>query len=557
MIRRIFSFPVVCAGFLLSTVYALAHKGVSDPDIWFHLLNAEYLVTTHRVPRVEIYSFTAGGLPWMNPEVLAELPYYFAWKAYGLLGIKVLSLLLLELIFVGLLYLCWKESHNIKASAIACYFAAFLATISFGPRTILFGYLYMIVLLLVLQRMRLKGRAPLWLLPPLFCLWVNTHGSWSLGIIVFGLTIAAGLVHGKVGRVEATRWSPRQLRNLIVTMATSIALLFVNPYGYHLVFWPVDVATRQKEAIAHIEEWVSVDFHTVRGKIVLVLLLALLLSALLSRYQWKLQDLVFVLFGLYMGMTYIRFLILTGILVAPFLAKLLDFVPPYRREIDKPVLNAILLAGMVVFMVHGFPTKAELQESVDRDYPAEILPYFEAHPPTGHVLNSWLWGSYLCWHDRSFKDFIDSREDVFVYAGVFKDYIDLLGLKDTRRTFDKYDIKYVLFESHAPVTRFLRANPDWKVLFEGKVCVLFERVGPNTPQGAGIPVPTGRQKQEGLAGTDKSQKSAKSFPHAGIELAGRRVARTIEPAINTPPLTGVRAKAKFERNVLERIRDVI
>lgn len=495
MSRRIFSFPAVCAGLLVSTVYAFARKGVSDPDIWFHLLNAEYLFTSHKFIRTEMFSFTTAGFPWMNPEWLAEIPYYLLWRAFGLTGIKVLSLVLMETIFLGLLYLCWKESGNIKSSSLACYFAAYLGAVSFGPRTILFGYINMIVLLIILQRLRQKGDAPLWLLPPLFCLWVNTHGSWSLGLTVFGISIVSGLIGGKFGKVEAVRWSHQQLRNLLMAMGASVAAVFINPYGYHLVFWPVDVAFRQKYAIAHIEEWMSVDFHTPRGKVAMILLVGLLLGALLSRCDWKLHEVALALFGLYTGLTYIRFLILAGILVAPLFARLLDFVPPYQPEIDKPALNGIMLAGMLTFLILGFPSAAQLKESVDKDYPAEILPYLKSHPPAGRVLNSWLWGSYLCWHDRGFKDFIDSREDVFLYAGVFNDYIDFLGLKDAKKVLDKYNIKYVLIEPSQPICVLLKEDPDWKTVFNGTVSVMFERVGASPPADTQKPSPAGKANE--------------------------------------------------------------
>ena len=154
VLRLVFSFPVALGAILVSTVFGMARNGLADPDIWFHLHHAEYLITQHKVPRVEMYSFTAIGQPWINPEYLAEVPYYLAWRAFGLGGIKALSLVLLESIFLGLLYLCWRRSGNVKASAIACCFAVFLAAVSFGPRTILFGYGYLVVLLIILERFR-------------------------------------------------------------------------------------------------------------------------------------------------------------------------------------------------------------------------------------------------------------------------------------------------------------------------------------------------------------------------------------------------------------------
>ena len=481
LLRRSFSYPVLLGALLVSTVYGLGQQGMSDPDIWLHLLNAEYLVNTHALPRAEMYSFTAGGLPWMNPEYLAEVPYFVAWHAFGLAGIKVLSLLLLEGIFLGLLYICWKESGNIKASAIACYFAAFLGTVTFGPRTILFGYAYLVVLLVVLQRFRLRGRAPLWLIPPLFCLWINTHGSWSLGLTVFGIVIAGGLIGGQWGKIEAVRWTPTQLRQLLLTMGASIAGLFINPYGYRLVLYPLDLAFRQNLAVNNVAEWVTVDFHSFRGKLVLMLIVALILGALLSEDRWRLHEIGLVLFGLYSGLTYSRFLVLAAILIAPLLAKFLRFLPPYHPEADKPIVNAVLIAGMLVFIGHGFPSSAKLQKAIDKDYPTDVLPYLKSHELTGRVLNSYSWGGYLCWNDRKFKEFIDSRADIFVYGGVFKDYIEFMGLFRADEVLDKYGIQYVLLPRKDVVTLLLNRSPGWKPVFTGDVTVLFKRVGDPPP----------------------------------------------------------------------------
>src|SRR5438445_13425795 len=110
-----------------------------------------------------------------------------------------------SLIFLGLLYLSYMETRHFKAAIVACCFLTFIASVSFGPRTILFGYLYLVLLLVILQRFRQKGNAPLWLIPPLFCLWANTHGSCSLGMIVFLIITAAGFAQGSLGCVVVTR----------------------------------------------------------------------------------------------------------------------------------------------------------------------------------------------------------------------------------------------------------------------------------------------------------------------------------------------------------------
>jgi hypothetical protein len=53
-----------------------------DPDIWWHLRNAQILLSTHHFIRQDLYSFTTAGQPWINPEWLAEIPYYFGFRLF-------------------------------------------------------------------------------------------------------------------------------------------------------------------------------------------------------------------------------------------------------------------------------------------------------------------------------------------------------------------------------------------------------------------------------------------------------------------------------------------
>ena len=61
----------------------------------------------------------------------------------------------------------------------------------------------------------------------------------------------------------------------------------MNPFGWRLVYYPFDLAFKQKLNITHVAEWVSVDFHDFRGKMVLVLIVGLLVSALVRNRRWN------------------------------------------------------------------------------------------------------------------------------------------------------------------------------------------------------------------------------------------------------------------------------
>jgi hypothetical protein len=474
-VRVFVPFQAVLTCIILTLVFIVAHGKVADPDIWWHLHNAEFLVQTHSLPHYDAYSFTVAGHPWMNHEWLADLPYYVAWKLCDLRGIDAVAVSLLSLIYLGVLYFSWRETGNFKAAVLGTAYAIFLGRVSFGPRTILFGYGYLVVLLIVLQRFRQNKRVPLWIIPPLFCLWVNTHGSWSLGMIVFTVIIAGGLVRLRRGFVESEVWTGPQRIKLLLTWATSVAMLFLNPYGARLVFYPLDMAYRQKTNIEHVAEWVSVNFHDFRGKMVIVLLIILLLSMLLRPRRRTLTEVMLVVFALYCGLTYVRFLFLAGILLAPVLASILDFVPPYRAELDTPLINAFAILLMIAGVAYFWPKESQLQAKVNEQYPVGAITYLQTHPPSGPVINYYLWGGFTNWKNPKVKVFVDGRADIFDYSGVFTDYLNLLALQQPDTILDKYKARYVLFPHNEPLTCLLEHSSNWKTVFSDQNSVLLER----------------------------------------------------------------------------------
>jgi hypothetical protein len=126
-------------------------------------------------------------------------------------------------------------------------------------------------------------------------------------------------------------------------------------------------------------------------------------------------------------------------------------------------------------MIYFWPTARALQKTVDVEYPTEAIPYLQAHPPAGPMLNFYLWGGYLGWRDNNLKVFVDSRVDIFEYAGVLKDYLDVLQAQKAAPILEKYKIQYVLFPKNEPLTFMLEHDPQWTVRYSDLLTVLLER----------------------------------------------------------------------------------
>jgi len=471
---------VIASCLIAAVVYFCVPRSVIDPDIWWHLRDAQIQLSSHSFISRDLFSFTAAGAPWMNHEWFAELPFYAGFHIFGISGLYLVTLAAIELIFLGVLYVTYLHSKSIWASAFVTVIGICLSTVSFGPRTLLFGWILLVLELLVLFRVRHQERI-VWTLPFLFALWVNTHGSWLIGMVVFGLFIAANTFTISRGCIESQALSPRRIAQLVLCWLTCAAALFLNPYGWRLVFYPFNLAFQQKLNIANIEEWRSLDFHTPRGRIMLFFLGLLFLFQLIRSRKWGLFELALAAMGIYSAFTYSRFLFLGAILVGPLLAKsLASTTPAASRRPLSPLISAALVFVILCCVVGRLRTPEQSVTEGDARFPTEAVSYLDNFKPQGKVFNDFLWGGYLIWYERQVPVFVDSRVDIFEYNGTFKDYLDVIHLKDSIEILNRQNIQYVLFEKDAPLVYLLKATHDWRVDYEDKTTTLLERTAPST-----------------------------------------------------------------------------
>jgi len=504
LVRRsqLLGVPPLLTAALAAIVFFFVPRTMADPDIWWHLRNAQTLIATGRFITRDLYSFTAPGAPWINHEWLAELPFYLGWRLAQANGVFAVTVLIIELDMLGVFLLAWLHSRNLRTSVFAAIVAIILSTISFGPRTLLFGWLCLLIELIVLDH---STRRPslLWTLPVLFALWVNTHGSWMIGLILLLVYIATSAVRFRCGALESPGLSGSQLRRLtLVTLASGFAL-FLNPYGWRLAAYPLNLAFQQKLNIQNLAEWRALDFHSPRGLTTLACLALLALLQLCSPRRWSPCELAFLFIATYSAFHYSRFLFLFAILAAPTLARSLQAMRlpsvlpkklrvPHpsrvlrakgRRQHSRPLLNAaillVLLASIVSRLRHHDLTDLRL----DRLFPTQALPYLATHPPQGPVFNEFLWGGYLIWNLPHTPVFIDSRTDIFEYNGTFRDYLDIIRIHNSLALLDRYNIRSVLYERDTPLVYLLQHTGGWRTTYQDARVILLERTA-SAPTGS-------------------------------------------------------------------------
>ena len=464
---------------LAVVVFVVSAKDIAESDIWWHLQNARHLLAKHSFPSTDTYSFTAAGSPWLDHEWLSEIPFYLGFRAAGLQGLLLVYGTMLSLTFAGVYYRCCLAGATAINAAAATLGAVLLGEVSFGPRMLLFGWLCMVCLLIVLDRFR-QSRHGLWMLPPLFAFWINLHGSWVFGIAVLVITIVCGLVGGEWGGIVARRWTTSELRKLLLTLAASLAALFVNPFGYRLVLYPFDLLLRQKINLQHIDEWQPVNFQTGTGKVALLSIFVLLAVALVSQKKWRLDEASLTAFALWASLMHVRMLFFLGLIIVPILAPSLRLFPRPDPASDRPRVNALLMMCIAAGLILWFPSEATLQGKVDSAFPTAALDWMQRQHIEGRIFNNYSFGGYMIWKTPEYKTFIDGRADLFVHNGTFDQYVQAINIDKSFEVLDEHKVDYVLLQPGQPLAYVLQRS-GWKTLYSDQVAVLLQRPSQGNP----------------------------------------------------------------------------
>ena len=473
--RNFFPFSILWFSLVALEISVLAYGRIAEADIWFHLRNAQELLSRHSFLRVDLYTFTSAGASLLNHEWLSELPYYLAFQAWGLRGLLAVYLVLLWLIFAGVYYLALRRGANYGDAALVTMAGVALGSYSFGPHVHHFGWVCLIVLLLVLERFQRTGKG-LWVLPPLFALWINLHPSWVFGFVIMGIYIVSGLVQGQWNHVEAERWTPAQLRKLLLVSVVSAVALLANPYSYKLVWYPFDVWFRQSANLDNVIEWQSVDFHSFHGKLAMFMILALVGAAWFSRKPWNLRDILLASFAVWASLSHQRFLLFAAIILVPILAPRLRLFPSYDPRKDKPWLNLAITAAILALIVGSYPSTAELQNRIDTVFPRNALSFMQQRQITGRLFNWYDFGGYIEFYAPAIKTFADGRTDIFVYNGVLDDYLKINRIEQPLELLEKYKIEYVLFPVDKHLSYLLDHSAGWRTIYQDKAVHLYRRV---------------------------------------------------------------------------------
>lgn len=450
-------------------VVALLMPKLSTIDLAYQIRAGDIMLRTHHLLRTDVFSFTAGGTPWLNQQWGAEVLFAVLHRAGGWPLLIVARALLAGGVATFVFLACRERGAGTKLAAwlTMASFAVWLPGAIMRPQ-LLGLLLFALTLWLVAGRGRRPGR--LWLIPAIVVVWANVHGSFFLAPIVVGLA----WLEARFGGEDAAR-----VRSLMLVGIASVVAANVNPFGVRVWAYAAGIPSN-RVVTDSIVEWRPPTVRTGPGLVFFlsVAVVALLLARSRRAIPWPMLGTLGVFFLI--GLFAIRGVYWWALAAPPVLAASASAIlpSPRARDIRLPANTAFAaVMGLLVFLALPWwraSDPAGLLDHAPRGVTASLASVIQ---PGDRVFNPQLWGSWFELRFPRAAVFDDSRIEVFT-AGVWSQYDRVSGAADGwQGILDRWEVRVVVASrtQQGGLIRAIGADPAWSLLHQDGDGVVFVR----------------------------------------------------------------------------------
>ncbi len=479
---------------------SLALQDIRTFDYWWHLRTGQLIAESGAVPKVDPYTYTVAGAPWVDIHWLHQLGLHALYSVGGHAAV-VWGKLALVFALLAILGRIGYRRERPFVTAFALTLMLLVACDRFMPRPELPTFVCLAAVLALLDRFSRRNDAWVYAIVPIQIVWANIHGLFALGIAVCGIMLAAEILRPVLSPGDRLRRD--RLRRLATVTALSALACFVNPNFIDGALYPI----QQLGMIGPPED--RGTFGSIVAELIpplggeqplnplaiaIVSTLALLSFAAMA-VNWRrlhgADPLLWVAF-LYLALGAKRNLALFAIAAAPILVRnwneFLDGRPVslrIRRVAAAGVALSIAVLVVDVTNQRFFPRIGVFREAgfgtMEVFFPVAQAEWIATHRPPGPIAHHMADGGYLIW--RLWPDYrvmTDGRLEVF---GAEK----FVALQPTvvgrfRALDDEYDFGLVLVHySVVPSDAFLwwlHLNSNWTLVSVDDAAALFVRVRP-------------------------------------------------------------------------------
>lgn len=439
-------------------LFGTAPKIFNDGDTSWHLAAGQWILEHRQIPRVDPFSFTMAGQPWVAHEWLSEILLAGVHAAGGFAGIAALVTLAMTMLHL----IIYRRAGPPLPPAVT-FFTFIGLVLVLGPYTVARPHVLVWPLMALWTSLLLdasdRKQAPPWWLPVLMILWVNLHGSFLLGLIIYGVIALPALLSRNA---STGGW-------ILIGLASAAAGL-VNPSGLESFLFPLTVS--KMETLHLIQEWrPSTPQSTPFFFLVVLVVIGV---TLWRRKEVAPERMLLLLLLLVMAMLHTRhqtwFAISAALILPPgFAGRTQDYSqwsgtpnPSWTR------FAATLLPAGIALMLPIRPNEGPA-------YPSGLIAAVPRDLRTQPVFNEYSFGGPLIL--AGIRPFIDGRADMYGDA-FFLEYSAIEGGDFERFTkaAERYGVRWTMMNNaDKKLIKALDASPAWRRLVSDEVGVIHVR----------------------------------------------------------------------------------
>ncbi|MDQ2649343.1 MAG: hypothetical protein M3Z03_07305, partial [Actinomycetota bacterium] len=332
---------------------------LSDNSFLTHLATGRVILDTGHVPTVDLYSFTAPGEPWVVQSWFSSVLFAAAAELGHGAGLRLLIAGILALL-VGLAWRLSRATESLlpRVALIGAFVG--VGAGMWAERPFLIGLVALALTMLAVER----DLDPRWLVP-IGWIWVNSHGSFPLGIAYVVVVIVGDRLDGAdtAAAVRALKW-----------LTVGVLVGSLNPLGPRLLWFPVELLAKQ-DALRNIGEWQAPEF-TGPGQRLFLVQLAAGLVLLVRRPRYR-SALLLVVFGL-AALVSARNITVASLVFVPVIAAGLPTVGTLRSS-ARPALAQVSMLVVLCFAALLAATSLERSTFDLSNYPVQVLDFLDEH----------------------------------------------------------------------------------------------------------------------------------------------------------------------------------
>jgi len=468
---------------------------VADFDYWYHLADGRYIVAMHALPVPDLYSFTAAGRSWVAHEWLAEVAMYLLHRLFGDAG----PLALFGLCEAAMALLTMSTLRRLGTRLLTAGFWTLVMIVAvwplIGPRPQMPAFAFLAAEIWLLERWIVRRDRSIWLLPALLCLWVNVHGSWTIGVAVPALLLGGDTLAAAMQWQGAVRLDRAARLQLGAALAVSLAALLINANGiagllYPVKYWHSALQDRiGGNGPTALTDPLARPFFFLAG--------AYLTMVAVRRPRLPAADLLSVAFFIAAALWSWRLAPFAAIFLVPQIGRITTLPnesglrTPGRllakagawcaeQEHRPPALMRQMIYGVILLALTAIVVQRPPYDVAQAGrQPVAAVDALGADGLSGPLFNHDTWGGYLIWRlwPRVHVFMDDRGVDLYAQGDVLRQYLHVMdGDPNAEAVLDTYGIRTILVPKDWPPVQVLVASGKWQITYHDSVAVKLERM---------------------------------------------------------------------------------